>query len=321
MMNKITDRLPTRTWNWLGVNEAELPVSDTDAVKTNKSDITLREFEKADTSFIKFSNSSDTPLSEEVTITAEKNSELTLFTQSTAESPLKVSFNINADDGAKIKLVHFINPSEGTFISYKSSVLCGKDSSIKMIVVLLGKGDIYYDNLTELRGDGSSLVADIGYLGQMSQTIDINMVVNQYGKDTSSVITANGALTDKAKKIFRGSIDFKTGSSGSVGTENETVLMLSDDAVNKTVPLILCSEENVEGNHGATIGDLDDDTIFYFGSRGIDKEEAQSIMARAAIQRLASLSENEEFEKAVTSSLDETLSNKNILAHNDGGIS
>lgn len=39
--------------------------------------------------------------------------------------------------------------------------------------------------------------------------------------------------------------------------------MLGDDVVNKTVPLILCAEENVEGTHGATIGELDADTMFY----------------------------------------------------------
>lgn len=52
--------------------------------------------------------------------------------------------------------------------------------------------------------------------------------------------------------------------------------MLGEDAVNKTVPVILCAEENVEGTHGATIGEMDDDTRFYFGSRGIDRETAES---------------------------------------------
>ncbi len=47
--------------------------------------------------------------------------------------------------------------------------------------------------------------------------------------------------------------------------------MLGDDVVNKTVPLILCAEENVVGNHGATIGELDEDTLFYFESRGIGR--------------------------------------------------
>ena len=57
--------------------------------------------------------------------------------------------------------------------------------------------------------------------------------------------------------------------------------MLGDDAVNKTVPLILCAEENVEGTHGATIGELDADTLFYFESRGIDQTAARSTSWRA----------------------------------------
>ena len=74
--------------------------------------------------------------------------------------------------------------------------------------------------------------------------------------------------------------------------------MLGEDVVNKTVPLILCAEENVVGNHGATIGELDEDTLFYFESRGIDKQTAENILARAAIERLARLlgdSESEEY--------------------------
>lgn len=55
--------------------------------------------------------------------------------------------------------------------------------------------------------------------------------------------------------------------------------------MNKTVPLILCAEENVVGNHGATIGELDDETLFYFESRGIGHDEAENILARAAIER------------------------------------
>lgn len=46
--------------------------------------------------------------------------------------------------------------------------------------------------------------------------------------------------------MFRGTIDFKNGSAGSTGSEQETVLLLGDDVVNRTVPLILCAEENVE---------------------------------------------------------------------------
>ena len=115
----------------------------------------------------------------------------------------------------------------------------------------------------------------------------------------------SGALRDGAKKIFRGTIDFKTGASDSVGNEQETVLMLGEDVENKTVPVILCSEENVVGNHGATIGELDEDTMFYFASRGIDKEHAENIMARAGIERLKDIIRDETFAAIIDKELEE----------------
>ena len=87
----------------------------------------------------------------------------------------------------------------------------------------------------------------------------------------------------------------------------ESVLMLGDGVINKTVPLILCAEENVVGNHGATIGELDDETLFYFESRGIGKAEAENILARAAIERLARETGDEETEKLIIKILDEDL--------------
>ena len=84
-------------------------------------------------------------------------------------------------------------------------------------------------------------------------------------------MTVNGVLRDSSQKTFRGTIDFKTGSSGAVGAETEDVLLLGETVVNKTVPLILCAEEDVKGSHGATIGQLDEEMLFYLGSRGISE--------------------------------------------------
>ena len=146
---------------------------------------------------------------------------------------------------------------------------------------------MYSEGRFELNGTGAGFTAGIGYLGQKRQTIDMNLTVNHWGQKTTCEINASGALKDDAQKIFRGTIDFKNGSAGSTGSEQETVLLLGDDVVNRTVPLILCAEENVEGTHGATIGALDDDTLFYLESRGFDRDAAERLMARAAVERLA----------------------------------
>ena len=48
--------------------------------------------------------------------------------------------------------------------------------------------------------------------------------------------------------------------------------------------MILCAEENVQGSHGAAIGELDEETLFYFGARGMDRTQAENTMARAKLE-------------------------------------
>ena len=65
------------------------------------------------------------------------------------------------------------------------------------------------------------------------------------GKKSVSEIRTDGVLHENARKLFRGTIDFKKGAAGAVGNEKEDVLLLDDDVVNQTIPLILCAEEDV----------------------------------------------------------------------------
>ena len=163
----------------------------------------------------------------------------------------------------------------------------GKDAEYVIRITLPIETDFQNCTANITLADGASLKAAMGYLGRKQQVIDLNLAVDHVGRNTRSDIDVSGALSDSAKKVFRGTIDFKNGSAGSTGSEQETVLLLGDDVVNRTVPLILCAEENVEGTHGATIGALDDDTLFYFESRGFDRDAAERLMARAAVERLA----------------------------------
>ena len=234
-----------------------------------------------------------------VTVQAQAGSSVTVYEDLRAARNLLVRTQLEAGENARIRLVQLLATEEGAVLRSEVSGSCGENGSVELLQVMLGRGDVYADSRFVLKGDSSALKADLGYLGQKRQTVDISLAVNHYGKKTNSQINAAGALKDAAKKIFRGTIDFKTGSSDSVGSEQETVLMLGEDAVNKTVPLILCAEENVEGTHGATIGELDDDTLFYFESRGIDRQTAENILARASIERLARAVGDRELEEKI----------------------
>lgn len=278
------NKLPVNTWNRLGVNYAEVEWEETAPAKQS---ITVKSGEAHEPFRLDFSEAGDS----EVSFTAEENSSITVYELHRSNSAVKLSFDIGKN--ASVKLVQLLNPTEK--LRHETFANCSKGGKFQIMTIMTGDGNIYSDNRTELEGDSSSINVEVAYLGKNSQTIDYNIAVNHWGKDTHSEINAAGALMDSAKKVFRGTIDFKTGSSDSKGSENETVIMLGDDVVNKTVPLILCSEENVEGSHGATIGELDDDTLFYFESRGIGREEAERIMAYAALKRLIRLSDDKEF--------------------------
>lgn len=89
------------------------------------------------------------------------------------------------------------------------------------------------------------------------------------------------------------------GSAGSKGDEKEDVLLLGDDVVNKTIPLILCAEEDVQGNHGASIGRLDEALLFYLASRGLTAGQAEALMARAKLDALCAKIGDAEAQKSV----------------------
>ena len=122
----------------------------------------------------------------------------------------------------------------------------------------------------------------------------MNFVEFQKGKKTNSNLDVKGILRDEAFKIFRGTIDFIRGCAGSKGSELEDVLLLDDTIVNQTIPLILCDEEDVEGDHGATIGQIDDEKLFYLKSRGIKEEDIYEMLAKARLHSVISKISDEE---------------------------
>ncbi|MBQ4014571.1 MAG: SufD family Fe-S cluster assembly protein [Treponema sp.] len=165
----------------------------------------------------------------------------------------------------------------------------GENSAIEITQLELGADKIYQGIKSALASARSSFVHNAAYCLDGQRELDMNFVAEQTGRETKSLMNVYGTLKDGAKKTYRGTIDFKRGCAASVGNETEETLLLSPDVVNKSIPLILCDEEDVQGEHGATIGRLDEDLLFYMKTRGLPLEEAQKMMARSKIARVAAL--------------------------------
>ena len=302
--NWIVNKLPSPTWNWLKVNEAAFPWDQEAETVPEPVSLTLA---GEGTSRLDRVSGETEYTKKAMNLTAPAGTEGTWFQILDGRGNQAVTTKLTLAENARVRLVQFLKAPADRSLYSRIEVTCAENARFALTQILLGDGDLYADTAVTLGGDGSAFEADLGYLGRNTQTLDMNVAVDHFGKNTESRIDTSGALMDGAKKIFRGTIDFKTGSAGSVGNEKETVLLLGDDVVNKTVPLILCAEENVVGNHGATIGQLDDATVFYFESRGIEKALAEHILARAAIEALARSIENTEMSQEILTNLGEEL--------------
>ena len=162
----------------------------------------------------------------------------------------------------------------------------GKQAQIEVVQLFLGAEKIWAGSYAALTGEKSHLQLDVGYYREKQQLLDMNYVAQHIGKKTESNMNVGGVLQDASKKVFRGTIDFPLGCVGAKGDEMEDVLILGEDAINQTVPLILCAEDDVEGNHGASIGRPADEVLFYLASRGLSEEDACNLLARAKLEAL-----------------------------------
>lgn len=151
----------------------------------------------------------------------------------------------------------------------------------------------------DLRGDQSRIDVATRYLGVEHQERDFNYSIKQRGRSTESNLDANGVLSGESKKTLRGTIDFVHGCKGSTGNERETVLLADKNVVNKTVPVILCDEDDVMGNHGATIGHVRPEQHFYLSCRGLSDKDIESLFAVAALEEAHMAFEDERIKRGI----------------------
>ncbi len=134
-----------------------------------------------------------------------------------------------------------------------------------------------------LQGAESSIDLQLHYLGRNNQIIDVNHLVRMKGQKTRSRIDESGVLADSSHKTLRATIDLLRGGKGAKGREQETVVVTGDAVVNKTLPVILCDEEDVQGDHGATIGSMSTDQLEYMRDRGLNTKQAEELFERAVV--------------------------------------
>ena len=266
----IINRIPAKTWNHLHMNQSrvgEVMINRTGELNASVNDVSLIDDGKLNNGELD-------------NIIGGCGQEITEAARKSQTEPV---YYITDKKNAVIRLIQIQRVgSETTFINDIGGY-CEDGARIELAQLYLSGKNRYEGCEIKLAGDGSSMSAEIGYVAAGKERLDMNYCVRHIGKKTECAINAAGALRDTAFKLFRGTIDFVKGSAGSVGNEKEEVLLIDEKCVNQTIPIILCAEEDVVGNHGATIGKPDEELLFYLESRGIPAQECYNMLAAAKL--------------------------------------
>ena len=226
-----------------------------------------------------------------IDIVAAPNStfSIALSLDSAANTPafMGSTMRVFAGAGARVDITVYLTASDAVTCVEDSGFVLDEGARVNVRHVVLGGGFTATGLAADLRGDRSRIDVDTSYLASGTQQRDFNYIIRHRGRKTVSNMDANGVLTGTSKKCLRGTIDLIHGAKGAEGNERETVLLASKGVDNKTVPNILCDEDDVAGNHGATIGHVRPEQLFYAACRGLSQEQTEALFLSAKLEDAA----------------------------------
>lgn len=226
-----------------------------------------------------------------IDIVAAPNStfSIALSLDSAADAPafMGSTMRVFAGAGARVDITVYLTASDAVTCVEDSGFVLDEGARVNVRHVVLGGGFTAAGLAADLRGDRSRIDVDTSYLASGTQQRDFNYIIRHRGRKTVSNMDTNGVLTGTSKKCLRGTIDLIHGAKGAEGNERETVLLASKGVDNKTVPNILCDEDDVAGNHGATIGHVRPDQLFYAACRGLSQEQTEALFLSAKLEDAA----------------------------------
>lgn len=253
----------------------------------------------------------NTVLIDNIEITANENTKSTVIIKYTSNKENECYHNgiikAKAEKNAELNivLVNLMNIKSNNFLAIENDF--GENAKINYIIVDFGGKHSITNYYSNLQGDNCDNQLNTIYLGKENQVFDLNYIGELRGKKSNIDIEVQGALKDTSKKHFKGTIDFKKGCKKATGNENEACMLLSDTAKSIALPMLLCSEEEVEGNHSSSAGKIGEKELFYIMSRGFELKEAMKLMVRARFNQILEKIENEELREEILQEIDKRL--------------
>ena len=194
---------------------------------------------------------------------------------------------IYAGPNSKIRYVALQEWGEGVTHLSVQRALIDRDADLRSLGVAFGASLSRAEVESILDGDGGSSEMLGVYFADGDQHFDHRSIQDHLGSQTSSDLLYKGVLRDRSRTIYSGTVIIQKGAHKCNAYQTNRNILLSDKAKADSIPnLEILSNDPVRCGHAASVGPVDEDTLFYIQSRGISREEAQKLIVFGFLQEV-----------------------------------
>ncbi|NLA16044.1 MAG: Fe-S cluster assembly protein SufD [Bacteroidales bacterium] len=192
--------------------------------------------------------------------------------------------NIILGEGAHLDILFMQNEHGRSRYRLDLNVELKKNARLNCHILSLYGGTIQNKVQVHLLGPGAACYLDGLYLADCEQNTEYHIAVKHHSPNCHSSQLFKGILDNQAKALFNGIIYVAPGAQKTEALQANHNLLLTNDAKITTQPQLEIYADDVKCSHGATIGRLDEQVLFYMRSRGIPLAEAQMMQQMAFVQ-------------------------------------
>jgi Fe-S cluster assembly protein SufD len=242
-------------------------------------------------------------------VVAEPESRFTVIEEYASSAPdlagyMNAAVEIVVRQAAKVEYVSVQNLSRSTWHFASHHARVEQDAELDWVTGGFGsaKGKVRIQN--DLAGPGATSRVTGAYFADGTQHLDYDTFQEHMAPSTTSDFAFKGALRDTARAVWRGMIRVEEGAQKTNAYQENRNLLLSKTAHADSIPGLEIMANDVRCTHGATLGQVDREQLFYLMTRGLSRAEAERLIVRGFFQDVLDRVELEPVRDALAAALE-----------------
>lgn len=191
-----------------------------------------------------------------------------------------VFVEVIAKEGANVKYIAVDALTEQTTAMIKRYGVTEKHARLNWSIAAMNSGSTILDSYTYLKGEGSESQVNIICIATGKQEQAINTQITNKGWHSVGHIFQHGVILDEARLTFNGIGHILKNAKQADAQQESRCMVLSDHARGDANPILFIDEFEVTAGHAASIGQLEEEQLYYLMSRGLNKDEAEYLLIR-----------------------------------------